>query len=105
MIKEFSLDAVPTFTAKVDIPVPGKKAQKIEFTFKHRAADDFKTFIENISNYSDDTALVLDVVSGWELSDAFGDENVGKLVKNYLGSARAIVDKYIEQNAGARLGN
>lgn len=105
MIKDFSLDAQPTFKAKPEIPVPGKKPVKIEFTFRHRDADDFKTFIEGVSSHPNDTALVMDVACGWELDQPFDEEHVGKLVRNYMGSAKSIVEKYIEENAGARLGN
>lgn len=101
----FSLVPDPTFKAKVDIPVPGKKPQKIEFTFKWRDADDFKTFMEGLGNYDSDTDAVLEFVTAWELADAFNRENVEQLVKNYIGSAKALIQAYISENAGARLGN
>lgn len=101
----FSLVPDPTFKAKVAIPIPGKKAHNIEFTFKWRDSDEFKTFMEGLGNNESDTDAVMDFVTGWELSDAFNRENVEKLVKNYIGSARAIINVYIEENAGARLGN
>lgn len=105
MIKDFPLDAEPTFKAKAEIPVPGKKPVKIEFTFRHRDSDEFKALMERLGDYENDTALVMDVACGWELAEPFDAEHVGKLVRNYLGSARAIAEKYFEQNAGARLGN
>lgn len=101
----FSLIPDPTFKAKVDIPVPGKKPQKIEFTFKWRDADDFKAFIESLGNHDSDTDAVMEFVTGWELTDAFNRDNVDKMVKNYLGSAKALIQTYLSENAGARLGN
>lgn len=101
----FSLVPEPTFKAKVDIPVPGKKPQKLEFTFQWRSMDEFRAFMDSLGNYDSDTDAVMDLVTGWELSDAFSRENVEKMVKNYIGSARAIINVYIEENAGARLGN
>ena len=101
----FSLTPDPTFKAKVEIPVPGKKPHKIELTFKWRDADAFKDFMEALGNYETDTDAVMDFVTGWELSDAFSHENVDKLVKNYIGSAKAMIQTYISENAGARLGN
>ena len=101
----FSLVPEPTFKAKVDIPVPGKKAQKLEFTFKWRGLDEFRAFMDNLGNYDDDTAVVLEMVTGWELSDAYTPENVEKLVKNYIGSAGAILNTYLRENAAARVGN
>ena len=101
----FTLTPEPTFKAKVDIPVPGKKPQKLEFTFQWRGMDEFRAFMDSLGNYDDDTAVVLQVVTGWELSDAFTPENVEKLVKNYIGSAGAILNTYLRENASARLGN
>jgi len=101
----FTLTPEPTFKAKVDIPIPGKKAQKVELTFKWRDSDDFKAFMQGLESYDSDTDAVMDFVTGWELSDAFSRENVEKMVKNYIGSARAIINVYIEENTGARLGN
>lgn len=101
----FSLVPDPTFKAKVDIPIPGKKAQKVELTFKWLDSDDFKSFLQGLESYDSDTDAVMDFVTGWELSDAFSRENVEKMVKNYIGSARAIINVYIEENTGARLGN
>lgn len=101
----FSLVPDPTFKAKVDIPVPGKKAQKLEFTFKWRNLDAFREFMDGLGDYEDDAAVVLEIVTGWELSDAFTPENVEKLVKNYIGSAGAILNTYLRENAAARTGN
>lgn len=101
----FTLVPDPTFKAKAAIPVPGKKAQNIEFTFKWRDADEFKKFMEDLGNHENDTDAVLDFVTGWELAEPFGRENVDKLVKNYIGSAAALIKTYIQENAGARLGN
>ena len=74
----FSLVPEPTFKAKVDIPIPGKKAQKVELTFKWRDSDDFKAFLQGLESYDSDTDAVMDFVTGWELSDAFSRENVEK---------------------------
>lgn len=101
----FSLTAEPTFTAKVAIPVPGKKATNVEFTFKWRNSDDLKELVEGLGNYKSDTDAVLDMASGWELKDVFDYENVEKMVKNYTGSAAAIINKYLSENSGARTGN
>jgi hypothetical protein len=101
----FSLTAEPTFTAKVAIPVPGKKATNVEFTFKWRNGDDLKDLVDGLGNYKSDTDAILDMVSGWELKDVFDYENVEKMVKNYTGSASAIINKYLSENSGARVGN
>lgn len=102
---QFSLTPDPTFTATVDIPVPGKKPAKIEFTFKHRDQDRFGEWFEKLRDYESDTDAILDIASGWNLKDPFGPETVEQLVTGYMGSARAIIDKYVAENSGARLGN
>lgn len=101
---KFTLVPSPTFKALVSIPVPGGKSVDIEFTFKHRPREDFKAFMENMEA-RDDVDLLLDVVSGWDLDDAFDAENLGKLVENYLGSGHAIVEKYISEMTRVRVKN
>ena len=101
---KLTLTASPTFLAKVSIPVPGGKASPVEFKFKARAKDEFKSFLESLSDMEDVDAI-MEIAMGWELDDAFNEDNVEKLVQNYVGSARAILEKYISENSGARLGN
>lgn len=101
---KFSLSVAPTFKAKVLIPVPGKAAEPVEFTFKGRTREQFKEFIENLKD-REDVDVVMDIASGWELEDAFDKESVELLTDNYLGSARAIIEKYLSELTQARLGN
>lgn len=101
---KFSLSVKPTFTAKVGIPIPGKSPEPVEFTFKGRTRDEFKEFIESLSE-REDADVVMDICSGWELEDAFDRENVEVLIQNYLGAARAIIEKYLSELTQARLGN
>ena len=101
---KLTLTVAPTFLAKVAIPVPGAKPAQVEFKFKARTKDEFKEFIEGMGE-TEDVDAILDMATGWELDDAFNKDNVEKLVQNYIGSARAILEKYITENSGARLGN
>lgn len=101
---KFSLTASPTFKAKVAIPIPGDKAVDVEFTFKGRTREAFKTFIDNLKD-REDAEVVMDIASGWDLEDAFSKENVDILTQNYLGAARAIIEKYLSELTQARLGN
>lgn len=101
---KFSLSATPTFKSKVLIPVPGKQAEPVEFTFKGRTREQFKDFVENLKD-REDADVILDIASGWELEDAFDKENVELLTENYLGAARAIIEKYLSELTQARLGN
>ena len=103
---KFTLVAKPTFTAKVAIPVPGHAPELVEFTFKGRTRDQFAEFIESIKDGEvKDVEVIMDIASGWELEDAFDAKNVELLTQNYLGAARAIIDKYLAELTTARLGN
>ena len=101
---KLSLVASPTFKAIVAIPVPGTKAVPVEFTFKGRSREAFKEFVEGLSN-RDDVDVILDVASGWDLDDAFDKTSVTALVDNYLGAARAVLEKYFSELTQARTGN
>lgn len=103
---KFNLSAVPTFKAVVDIPVPGGKAEKVEFIFKHRTRDDFKKFIDKLEG-REDVDVILDIASGWDLEDAFDADSLEELTQNYIGSARAIIEVYITElaNSGQRTKN
>lgn len=101
---KFSLAVKPTFAALVAIPVAGGDAEKVEFTFKARTKDEFSEFIAAVKDM-EDVELVQQVASGWGLEDAFEAKNIELLCQNYLGAARAIVEKYIAELTQARLGN
>lgn len=101
---KIQLTANPTYKAKVSIPVPGSRAAEVEFTFKARPKPEFKEFMESLRD-REDIDVVMDCVCGWELDDAFSRENVAKLLDSYIGSARAIITKYIEETTAQRLGN
>jgi hypothetical protein len=101
---KFSLVPNPTFKAKVAIPVPGASAELVEFTFKGRTREQFKTFIDGLKD-REDVEVVMDIASGWELDDAFDKKNVEELCENYLGAARSIIEKYLHELTQARLGN
>ncbi len=76
----------------------------VEFNFKGRTKDEFKSFIDTIGD-REDVDVILDIATGWELEEAFGRESVELLLQNYLGSARVIIEKYIGELTAARLGN
>lgn len=101
---KFSLTASPTFKAKVAIPIPGDKAETIEFVFKGRTREQFKDFIESLKD-REDADVVMDIASGWDLDDAWTLDNVEKLTQNYLGAAKAVIEKYLSELTNARLGN
>lgn len=98
------LTASPTFKAKVNIPVPGAPAVPVEFTFKHRSKEAFAEWIKGISD-KEDSDLLMEVASGWELDDAFDKESINLMCENYMGAARAVIEKYISEQTAAKLGN
>lgn len=101
---KLKLNADPTFKAKVGIPVPGRDAVSVEFTFKYRNRDELSAFIEELQSLKDPEAVQA-IASAWELDDEFNAENVERLCRNYPGSASAIFDVYLRESTGARRGN
>ena len=101
---KLSLTASPTFVATVQIPIPGKRAIGVEFTFKGRTKSEFTNFLETATG-RDDADVLMDIISGWELEDEFSRENVERLMESYPGSSRVIIEKYVQEVTGARVGN
>ena len=101
---KLKLQPDPTFKAKVAIPVAGSAPVEVEFTFRHRTKEELQKFIED-SGKRDDPDTIMELAAGWELSDQFTRENVDLLVQNYIASARAVFDKYLDELVKARLGN
>lgn len=104
MASKFKLDPAPTFSAVVDIPVPGGTAAPVKFEFKHHSKDQMAELFKPDSPMPD-VELVLELVHSWELDDAFDEASVVKLLQNYQAAAGAIVRKYLAEIGPARLGN
>lgn len=105
---KFSLSTAPTFRAKVAIPIPGKTAEPVEFTFKARTRDEFREFVDQIQNADSSTGdvdTILDIASGWELADPFDREHIELLTQNYLGAAKAVIETYFTELTQARIKN
>lgn len=94
----------PTFSAKVGIPVAGGEPADVQFTFKHRTRAALLAWTEECKD-KPDPDVVLDMVSGWDLDDAFTPENVAKLCDNYPGAGTAIYVAYLGEIRGARAKN
>lgn len=101
---KLSLDANPTFPAKVAIPVAGGAPVDVAFTFKHRTRDALNDFLTTADKRTDVETL-LGIVEGWELDDALNADNMLRLTQSYLGAARAIIEKYIEEMTQAKAKN
>ena len=105
---KFKLQPAPTFTAPVDIPVPGDGFSKVVFTFKYRDREQMKAFLARLSDPDSkmsDQELIEEMCSGWELIDPFTRESIDTLVLNYIQATSAIVDTYLEEHTKARAKN
>ncbi|MFA7327331.1 MAG: phage tail assembly chaperone [Candidatus Kapaibacterium sp.] len=98
------LAVVPTFEVAVPIPVPGKPAVPVKFTMRGRSREEFQSFLDAMTGKTN-AEVIMECATGWELDDPFDAEHVEKLDRTYLGAARAVLDAYMAQVTGARLGN
>jgi hypothetical protein len=92
----FTIQAAPTFSSDVLIPVPGKASVPVAFTFKHRTKKELDAFIDALKDRKD-SEIVLDMVSAWAIEEEFTPENVGTLLNNYGGVARSIFETYTHE--------
>jgi hypothetical protein len=93
---KLKLQPDPTFRAKVGIAVPGAAAVEVEFTFKYRNRDEVQAFID-ASKERDNVATILEMCTGWELTDPFTAENIATLVLNYIAAPEAIFIQYLDE--------
>jgi hypothetical protein len=101
---KLQLKLSPTFKAHVDIPVPGARPAKVEFTFKARDREELADWLAKLDGKKTDEA-VLEIASGWDLEDAFDQANVEVLLRTYIGAWQAIYQKYLDELMGARAKN
>jgi hypothetical protein len=95
----------PTFTAKVDVPVPGKGDAPVAFTFIYRDTDAFKAWQESLPDNLTDAETLLTLASGWDLDDPWTPENVERFVKAYPGGVPRVVERYLRELKGVRAKN
>ena len=97
----------PTFTAPVEIHVPGAGKIKVPFVFAYKDKDEYKAFTdEAASGKKDDVSVCLEIVKGWENCDVpYSPEALGSLLKKYHNAGTAIFATYVSELTGARLGN
>ena len=77
---KLNFTTAPTFAMKVAIPVPGKKAVDVEFTFKGRNREEFREYLDASSSKEDVDAL-MDTVTGWELENEFCREEIERMTR------------------------
>lgn len=93
---KLKLQPEPTFRAKVGIAVPGGAPVDVEFTFKYRNRDEVQAFID-ASKERDNVATILEMCTGWELTDPFNAETVAQLALNYIAAPEAIFVAYLDE--------
>lgn len=93
---KFTLEPNPTFDLKVPVPVPGAGFAEITLTCRYRNRTKFEQFLDEIQNKTNSEIVML-VATGWNVDAEFSEENVEKLVENYMGSASSIVGAYAEE--------
>ena len=99
-----NLEAAPTFSASVPIPVAGGDPVPVLMTFKHRTKDELDSFIKARAKKTDDDAF-LEMVVGWDLEDEFTPANAKRLLQNYIGAALVTFMTYIDELTKARTKN
>ncbi len=105
---KLSLNPHPVFKAKVPIPVAGSEPAEVMFTFKYRTRSELREYSKAIAELADDANEVStfrDFVVGWDLDDAFTDENIARLLDVYPGASGAVSLVYLRESAGVRRGN
>lgn len=101
---KLSITASPSFKAKVGIPVAGGADVDVEFTFKHRTKKQYDEFLKNLGEKTFDDVFP-ELVSGWELDEAFTPENISVFLENYHKAASEVFTKYSDELSKARAKN
>ena len=101
---QFKLVPNPTFSARVPIPVPGSRPEKVLFTFKYRDRDQFKELMNRLEQMPD-MEMMKEVASGWELVEPFDDEHLEIFIEHHIAGPRSVLQTYLDENGQARLGN
>lgn len=100
----FKLKAKPTFKAKVKIHVPGEEPGEIEFEFRHRTRDELKAFLAKADRRKPED-VILDLAVGWDAEGEFARGSITELVQQFHGADAAVLQRYIDELLGQRLGN
>lgn len=101
---KFQLDPNPTFKAIVKLPVHGGGEAELGFTFKHKRATEFAELFK-VNENATKLDVVKDLCAGWDLAEPFTDENLSKMLENYIGSFDAIMTTYMDEIRQARVKN
>ena len=95
----------PTFKVPVEIQVHGEEAEEVSFIFKHMNDEQIDAFYKRLNSgakpttskqrLKKDTDVLCEIVDGWEgVDEDFSKANLTKLISNYQGSARYILQAW-----------
>lgn len=95
----FTKQINPTFTATVEIPVPGNTPDPVSFTFKAKTADAFDALVKEVQSGDKTIAdAVREVVAGWtHPAVEFSPERLEECFNRLPGSTLAIWAKYRQE--------
>lgn len=115
---KITLTPPATFSAPVEIHMPGGKVGEIEFKFKHRTKSAIKELLATFAAPAgaddeakaafvapEDVDVIMDLASGWDLDEPFNRETVERMTEVYVGSAQAVINAYLSELSGARVKN
>jgi hypothetical protein len=101
---KLKLNPEPTFKAKVAIPTHGGADADVEFTFKHRRADDLAEWLKNLEG-RDKAELMSEMALAWDLTDPFTTESLKAMLANYTGAFDRVLAKYCDEMLQAKQKN
>jgi Phage tail assembly chaperone len=96
----------PTFTAELEIPLPGGEKLGVSITFKHKSKKDLAEFVEAESTKKQsDEDTVMEIACGWSLEDEFTKPNLREFFDQYHAAARIVMNSYLFELTQAKAGN
>lgn len=101
---KLSINAAPTFKAKVGIPIAGGESVEVEFTFKHRTKPQLDEFVAACADKSDADTF-MEMVSGWDFAEEFSADAVKTMTENYIGAGLATYRAYLDELVKAKVKN
>ncbi len=109
----FKLQPNPTFSAKVEIPVPGADAPAtLPLVFRHKGRKAAQAWVESAPGRQD-IDFLMEIVADWGAEvvgedgqpQAFSREAFDRLLDEYPASGQAIFNAYLRELGEARRGN
>lgn len=101
---KITLGKLPDFKLPVEFILPNGDVGEITFTVRHVSVDEFQKMYSS-DEVIRDHELIMNLASGWNLSEEFNEENAKELVSHYPAAALALASQYMRALAGQRVKN